>query len=222
MSGSMVSRLVLKDLYLTRWMVAGSTVAGAVAIAMMPFGPILAYVGGVSLICTIVILNITVVMSTGVPERKDKVLLFVLSLPVSAAGQTLAKVLATATAFVVPWLLLTAATAVVIDVSAMPNGTLPFLITVLVYLLAYHFVLLGVALVSDSMGWPATVITVGNISVNFLIPYLLAQPSIQAHRHGPSAIWTADIVTFIAVELVAGLVALGLAVAWQMRRQDAI
>lgn len=222
MSGSMVSRLILKDLYLTRWLVAGSTVGGAVAIAIMPFGPVLAYVGGVSLICTLVILNIMVVMSAVVQERKDKVLLFVLSLPVSQAGQTLAKALAATIAFVGPWLLLTAATVVVIDVSAMPNGSLPFLLAVLAYLLAYHCVLLGVALVTDSTGWPATVITVGNISVNFLIPYLLGLPSIQAHRNGPFAIWTADIVAFIAVELVAGLVALGVAVAWQMRREDAI
>jgi ABC-type transport system involved in multi-copper enzyme maturation permease subunit len=189
---------------------------------MMPFGPVLAYVGGVSLICTLVILNITVVMSAVVQERKDKVLLFVLSLPVSAARHTLAKVLATAIAFVVPWLLLTVGAVIVIDASALPNGTLPFLLTVLVYLLAYHCVLLGVALVSDSMGWPATVITVGNISVNFLIPYLLGQPSIYAHRDGPTAIWTADIVAFIGVELAAGLVALGAAVTWHMRRQDAI
>jgi ABC-type multidrug transport system permease subunit len=222
MSGSILARLILKDLYLTRWLVAASTISGAAAVAIMPFGPTLAYVGGVSLICTLVILNIVVVMTTVVQERKDKVLLFVLSLPVSTTGQTLAKALAAAIAFVGPWLLLTGATAVVIDVSAMPNGSLPFLLTVLVYLLAYHWVLLGVALATDSTGWPATVITVGNISVNFLIPYLLGRPSIVAHRTGPTAIWTADILAFIAVELVVGLVALGVALAWQMRRQDAI
>jgi hypothetical protein len=222
MSGAVLARLILKDLYLTRWLVASSMAGGAVAIAMMPFGPVLAYVGGVSLICTLVILNIVVVMTAVVQERKDKVLLFVLSLPVSNAGQTLAKALAATIAFVVPWLLLTVATVVVIDRSAMANGGLPFLLTVLVYLLAYHWVLLGVALATDSNGWPATVITVGNISVNFLIPYLLSRPSIVAHRTGPTAIWTADILAFIAVELIAGLAALGVAVAWQLRRQDAV
>jgi hypothetical protein len=222
MSGSILARLILKDLYLTRWLVAASTISGAVAVAMMPFGPTLAYVGGVSLICTLVILNIVGVMTTVVQERKDKVLLFVLSLPVSNAGQTLAKALAAAIAFVGPWLLLTVAAVLVIDRSAMANGTLPFLLTVLVYLLAYHCVLLGVALVTDAAGWPATVITVGNISINFLIPYLLSRPSVLAHRAGPTAVWTADILAFIAVELIVGLVALGAAVAWQMRRQDAI
>ncbi len=222
MNPSIVTRLVLKDLYLTRWMVAGSLVGGAAAIAMMPFGPIAAYVGGVSLICTLVILNITVVMSAVVQERKDKVLLFVLSLPVSAAGQTSAKTLAATTAFVVPWLLLTAAAFAVIDASTLPNGILPFLLTVLAYLLAYHWVLLGVALVTESNGWPAVVITVGNISVNLVIPYLLGLPSIYLHRSGPSAVWTPDIVAFIVVELLVGLVALGLGVAWSARRSDVV
>jgi ABC-type transport system involved in multi-copper enzyme maturation permease subunit len=161
-------------------------------------------------------------MSAVVQERKDKVLLFVLSLPVSAARQAVAKVLATAIAFVAPWLLLTAAALLVIDASALPNGMIPFLVVVLVYLLAYHFVLLAVALVTDSTGWPAAVITVGNISVNFLIPYLLGQPSVYLHRAGPVALWTPDIVAFAAVELIAGLVALALAVAWHVRRQDVV
>ena len=36
MSGSIVSRLVLKDLYLMRWMIAGALVAGVGAVALMP------------------------------------------------------------------------------------------------------------------------------------------------------------------------------------------
>lgn len=222
MNGSMVPRLVVKDLYLTRWMVAASLAGGAVSIAMLPFGSVAAYVGGVSLICTLVILNITVVMSAVVQERKDKVLLFVLSLPVSATQQIQAKALATSIAFVVPWLLLMAAAAVVIDASRVPNGILPFLVTVLVYLLAYHWVLLAVALVTESNGWPATVITVGNISVNFLIPYLLGWPSVYLHSKGPAAIWTSDLLALIGVELLVGIAALGLAIVWQTRRPDVI
>ncbi|MEO6011889.1 MAG: hypothetical protein ABIU38_27855 [Vicinamibacteraceae bacterium] len=218
----MVPRLVLKDLYLTRWMVAGSMAGGVVGIAMLPFGAVAAYVGGVSLLCTLVILNITVVMSAVVQERKDKVLLFVLSLPVSAAQQTQAKALATTIAFVVPWLLLTAAAAVVIEASGVPNGILPFLVTVLVYLLAYHWVLLAVALVTESNSWPATVITVGNISVNFLIPYLLGWPSVYRHMKGSAAIWTSDLLALIGVELLVGIVALGLAIVWRTRRPDVI
>jgi ABC-2 type transport system permease protein len=220
MTHSVMRHLVLKDLYLVRWQVIASVVAGLVSIAIMPLSPVLAYVGGVSFICVIVILNIVLVMSGVVQEKKDKVLLFVLSLPISTGQYTRAKVFANAIAFVGSWLLLTVMAAIVIHLSALPNGILPFLIAVLVYLLAYYCVLLGVGLVSDSTGWHATVITTGNISINFLIPLLLSLPSVVTHRAGATAVWTGDIVTIIAIELAVGLAAVAVAVYVRSRAGD--
>ncbi len=37
---------------------------------------------------------------------------------------------------------------------------------------------------ADSTGWHATAIIVGNVSVNFLIPFLLSLPSVSAHAKG--------------------------------------
>lgn len=219
MNRSIVRQLILKDLYLVRWMIAGSIFAGLAAVAMMPLGTVSAYVGGVSLICVLVILNIFLVMGVA-QERKDKVLLFVLSLPVSTTEYTIAKVLANATAFTVPWLVLTAANIVLIDVSRIPNGILPFWVAVLAYLLAYYFALLAVSLVTDKTGWHTTAIIVGNVSVNFLIPFLLRLPSVAAHGEGPTAVWTGDIVAMIVLEVVAGVAALGLAVYVHSRRPD--
>ena len=220
MTHSVVRHLVFKDLYLVRWPVIASVVAGLASIAIMPLSPVLAYVGGVSFICVIVILNIVLVMSAVVQEKKDKVLLFILSLPISTTQYTTAKVTANAIAFVGSWLLLTAVAVFVIHVSALPNGILPFLIAVLGYLLTYYCVLLGVGLASDSTGWHTTVITVGNISINFLIPLLLSLPSVVHNRAGATAVWTTDIVTIIAVEIVVGLAALAVAVYVRSRAGD--
>lgn len=220
MSGSIFWRIVLADLHLVRWLVASSLAAGAAAIAMMPLGAVSAYVGGVSLICVLVILNIMLVMTAIVQERKDKVQLFMLSLPISTTQYTLAKSIANIGAFVVCWIVLAAAMVVVIDRSALPNGNVPFMLTVLVYLLGYYGVLLGVSLATDSTAWPAVVITIGNISVNFLIPFLLSLPSIAAHRTGPVAVWTPDIVVAVAVELVLGVVAIAAGLFVRSRRTD--
>ena len=220
MNGSIVRRLIAKDLYLLRWMIAGSIVAGLVALALMPLGTVYGYVGGVSLICVLIILNIFLVMNGVVQEKKDKVLLFILSLPVSTTEYTVAKLLANAIAFTVPWLLLTGATIVLIDVSHIPNGILPFWIAVLAYLLAYYCALLAVSLVTDSTGWHTTAIIIGNVSVNFFIPFLLRRPSVAAHGEGPTAVWTGDIVAIIVVEILAGVAALALAVYVHSRRHD--
>jgi ABC-type transport system involved in multi-copper enzyme maturation permease subunit len=220
MSTSVAVRLVWKDLYLLRWTVAASVLSGLAAIAIMPFGSVPAYVGGVSLICVIVILNIVLVMNAVVQERKDKILLFVLSLPVSTRQYVAAKMASNAIAFVGSWLVLTLAAVVVIDASALPNGILPFLLAVLTYLLLYYCVLLAVGTVTDSSGWTATVITIGNISINFLIPLLLGLPSIAAHRTGATAVWTRDITTLIVVELAAGAAAVLAAFYLRSRTSD--
>ena len=222
MNGSIVRQLILKDLYLLRWMMAGSIAAGLAALAMMPQGKVSGYVGGVSLICILIVLNIFLVMGDVVQEKKDKVLLFVLSLPVSTTQYTVAKVLANAVAFTVPWLILTAANIVTVVVSQIPDGILPFWVAVLAYLLFYYCALLAVSLVTDSTGWHTTTIIIGNVSVNFLIPFLLSRPSVSANGEGPTAVWTGDIVAIIAIEILAGVTALGLAVYFNSRRPDFI
>jgi ABC-2 type transport system permease protein len=217
---SVVGRLVRKDVYLVRWLAIGSLVAGLVSVAIMPLGAVTAYVGGVSLVCVIVILNIMLVMANVVQERKDKVLLFIVSLPISTSQYTLAKVTANVIVFGISWLVLSAAALVVIDRSAIPNGWIPFLVVVLVYLLAYYCVLLGVAVASDSSGWHAAVITLGNISVNFLIPFLMGMPSIGPNVKSASAVWAGDIVAIIAFEFAVGVAALAAGLYVRSRARD--
>jgi ABC-type multidrug transport system permease subunit len=220
MSRSVVRQLILKDLYVTRWMVIAAIVAGLGAVALMPISEVSGYVASVSLICTIAVLNIFLVMGGIAQERKDKVQLFFLSLPVSTTEYTIAKAVANSIAFVVPWTILLVVTLVVIDVTRVPNGVMPFWIAVLVYLLAYYFVLLAVALVTDGTGWHAASITLGNVSINFLIPILLSLPSVANNRTAAAAVWTSDIVTIIAVELAVGLAAVCLAVYARSRAAD--
>jgi len=220
MTTSIVGSLIRKDLYLMRGAMLAAILSGSFALALMPISRILSYVGAVTLICVLIVLNIYLVMYGVAQERKEKTLLFILSLPVSAMDYTLAKVMATGIAFGVPWLFLTVATAITIVVSPIPNGALPYWITLLCYLLAYYCALLGIALAKDSTGWHAAAITIGNISVNFLIPILLSRPSVSAHGEGPVAVWSQDLVVILVVELLAGLAVLGYGIYAHARRQD--
>jgi ABC-2 type transport system permease protein len=220
MSGSAVNRLILKDLHLWRWLVAGALAAGSASIAIMPLTPVASYVGGVAFVCVLVILNIVLVMNGVVQERKDKVQLFILSLPVSTTQYTIAKVIANALAFTVPWTVLTTAAIAMIVVSAMPDGLLPFWTVLLGYLLAYYFVLLAVGLATDSTGWHASTITIGNVSINLLIPLLLNLPSIGTQTSSPRAVWTADVVAMVVGEVLVGAGALALAIRLRAGRTD--
>ncbi|MFT3913061.1 MAG: hypothetical protein QM704_02920 [Anaeromyxobacteraceae bacterium] len=217
---AIVGTLVKKDLYLMRWAMAGALAGGAVSLAFLPRGGILTYVGGVALICALIVLEILVVLQGVAAERRERMLVFVLSLPVDPLQVTLSKVAATAIAFGVPWLALTGATAVLIRATELPDGILPFWIALLSYLFLYFCALLAVALTRSSSGWMAAAITVGNISVNFVIPLLLALPSVKAHHEGAVAVWSSDVVAIIAAELVLGLAVLALAVWRATRRPD--
>jgi ABC-2 type transport system permease protein len=222
MSQSIVGRMIVKDLFLARWLVIGALVLSAGTLALMPLGPISFYVGTVSYICVLIILNIMIVMSIVAQEKKDKVLLFVLSLPISTGQYMIAKMTASLIAFVVPFLVTGAGVFVLFDATPLPNGFLPFASTVMGYILAYFFVFLTVALIADSGFWNAIVIVVGNISTNFFIPYAIRLPSVVANSRTETVAWSSDVLLILAVELGVCAVALGLAIHLSLRKKDFI
>jgi hypothetical protein len=208
---SIVSQLVLKDLYLGRWLIGGTLLAGVISLATVPLSNVGYYVGSVSLLCVLIVLNIFVNFQFVLAERKDRTQLFVLSLPISTSQYTLAKVVSSVIAFGAPWLLLLLGCVAVIDRSPIPNGMIPTTLAVLTYILAYFLVFLAVGLVTDSSAWTTTVIIVGNISVNFLIPWLMGQPSVVATRDGAIAVWSSEVVAVIVAEVAVGVLALAIA-----------
>jgi hypothetical protein len=141
-------------------------------------------------------------------ERKEHTALFVLSLPVSPVEYATAKAIATALAFGVPWLVLTAAVVLAIDVAPIPNGYLPFWLAVQAYQFFYFGALAAVGLNTDSTGWHATVITTGNISLNIFIMVLFTWPAVMAHAGGTTAVWPAEVVGLIVAALGGGILAL--------------
>ena len=217
MSASTMRHLVVKDLYLFRWLSLGGIVGGVTAAAMMARSALPINAGGMLFICTLVVLNIFMAMAA-VQERKEHMALFVLSLPISPVQYATAKVMATVIAFGVPWLLLTAAVAVAVDVSPMPNGFLPFWMAIQAYQFLYFGVLCAVGLNTDSTGWHAAVITTGNISVNFFIAALFTWPAVMRDAGGPAVVWHGAVVALIVVAMAGGIVALGAGVALYARR----
>lgn len=220
MTHSILRQLVLKDLYLSRWIVIGSTVAGLAALAVAPVSQTGFYVGSVSFICVLIVLNVFLVSVGVVQERKDGVLLFVLSLPISTTQYMLAKMTANFTAFFVPWLLLSAASLVVIGTTGMPNGLMPVTLAVSLYLLCYYCLFLGVAVTTESPAWIPAVIVAGNISVNFFIPLVFQLPSAGPNVSTEVAVWGGDLIAVFIMEALFCAVALGLAFAVHARKTD--
>ena len=217
MSNPAVRQLILKDLYLLRWLSLGSIAGGLAAAALMTTSALPINAGGLLLICTLIVLLIFLALSV-VQERKDQVALFVLTLPVSPVEYVTAKTVASLIAFGVPWLILTAAAAMAITLSPIPDGYLPLWMAIMAYFFFYFGALFAVGLTRDSTAWHATAVTAGNISVNFFIMGLFARPAVIAHGHGPTAVWTVDLQALVAGALVGGVIALVLGVVLFSRR----
>ena len=217
MSRTAVWQLVLKDLYLLRWWSLGAIGGGLAAAALMTTSALPINAGGLLLICTLIVLLIFLALGA-VQERKDQVALFVLSLPVSPTEYAMAKTVANLIAFGVPWLILTAAAAVAVGVSPIPDGHLPLWMAIMAYFFFYFGALFAVGLTKDSTGWHATAVTTGNISVNFFIMVLFSRPSVIAHGQGAAAVWTTEFIALIVAAIVGGLAAIVLGIVIFSRR----
>src|SRR5690606_32901815 len=101
MNGSIVRQLIAKDLVVMRPMMIGALVVGGVGIALMPFGETRFFVGWLILFIAITLLGVFTTAVGVLTERKDRVHLFVLTLPVSPAQYLRAKLTASAVAFFV-------------------------------------------------------------------------------------------------------------------------
>jgi hypothetical protein len=222
MSPSIVTRLILKDFYLQWPTLAGSLLLGfaMLAIALFGGGPITFYVGSVSFICVLIMLNILLVSSTVAAEKKDRVMLFVLSLPVSTTQYAVAKLVSSLVAFLVPFCLLGAAAVLVIALTAIPHGLIPLTLAVMMYVCLYFCIFLSVALAADSAVWNTLVIICGNVLLNFLIAWLLNRPAVALASKGPVAVWTPEILAALAVEILGSLLALAAAVVTILRKKD--
>jgi ABC-type transport system involved in multi-copper enzyme maturation permease subunit len=195
-------------------------VGGVLSVALMPWSMVAFYVGITSFMVVLIVLNVALVMSSVIGERKEKMALFVLSLPISTAQYTVSKVVSSLIAFLVPWAFLSAGCLVLFHVTPIPDGMIPVSVALMVYMILYFCVLLAVALHTDSALWTGVVIVAGNVGINFVIQILLRLPSFQANGQGETAVWTADIVAFIALQLVLSVAAIAIALFIHSRKRD--
>jgi hypothetical protein len=192
---------VVKDLRLASPVIVGSLVLGALALAASPWSAIAFFVGGSVLIVALVLLNVMLVSSSLISERKEKIRIFLLSMPVSTTQYSVAKLVSSLVAYLVPATVLTLGGVLLLLATPLPNGFIPLFVATSVHCLLYFCVLLAVALVTDSQGWITTVIVLGNVSLSFVIPGLINLSSIGPSLGTEVAVWSPDIVAFIAIEL---------------------
>lgn len=211
MSLSIVGQLVLKDLRLASPVVAGTLVLGVLSLAVSPWSAVAFFVGGSVLIVALILLNIMLVTSSLMTERKEKTRVFMLSMPVSTTQYFVSKLLSSLIAYLVPAALLTIGGVLLLLATPLPNGFIPLFVATSVHCVLYFCVFLAFALVTDSQGWITAVIICGNVSISFLIPGLINLSSLGRSLSTEAVVWGSDVVALMGVEVVIAVAALAIA-----------
>ena len=219
MSKSIVWRLIAKDLYLYRWLIAGTLLVGLASIFVSNAGGAFRTIAFILVVTCIVALGVFLGIFCVLTERQTRSVLFVLSLPVSPMQYTTAKVAASLIAFLITWVGLTGTIIwSTIAFDPPPDGSLPSAVAMLLFFLANFCFLLSVGLVTTSEFWAIA----GILGTNTAVPVFMTTvlPVIAVGNDGPVAVWSPAIMTTLAIEVAVIVLSLSIALYVQARRKD--
>ena len=216
-------KLIAKEFHVNRYVVAGATVGGVLAVLIAALGKTGFNIGSLMWI-TVVIANGVMLALYGVMnERKERSLLFVLSLPLSIAEYVRAKMFGLALCFFIPWLAATVAAIVLVLAKAdVPDGLVPYTVLLSVYMLANFLVLLCWTLHVNSEAWISAAIVITNMGVSIYMFVVGAQPGLQDHIWSATPVWNETAWTVLIVELCVIALAFTLPFFLAARRRDFI
>jgi ABC-2 type transport system permease protein len=210
MSSTVVAKLVAKDLYMNRWLLGIALIGGVLSLVASGTSRTGFNVGSIFYLTTVIAFGVVLVMYAVVNERKEKSLLFVLSLPLSPAQYLRAKVLAVGSAFGAMWLLLSVGVVAMILLTGVPNGLIPFFAAVAGLMVANFCIVLAAALLTFSEPIVAVAIISTNLSVSMLFVLLSSIPSIGKATEHDVIVWSAPVFWIVGVEAAVAAVALAL------------
>src|SRR5688500_1636895 len=187
---TLTRKLIAKEFYLNRWLMAGSTAAGIAGLLVAAEGAMRFNIGMLMWLTTIVAFSAVLVMISISSERKERALHFVLSLPLSPGDYVRIKLLGLLLCFLVPWGILTAgAIGLVLVMPNLPDGLLPFAVLLCGFMLANFSLLQCGALHTAVDGFITFLMIVHNTSITLFIFLVGALPSLNDHLHDPSPLW---------------------------------
>ena len=223
MNSTVLRKLVAKELYLNRWLMAGTAAAAALAAFASTFGTTAFNVGALAWMTAIIACGVMLAIYGVAQERKDQSLQFVLSLPVSIRGYVFAKTAGLLLSYLVPWLVATAAAiALVLASPGVPDGLLPYVVALCGFLLANFSVVLCGAMHARSEAVLIAVVIVTNMAVSIFMFVVGALPGIRDHLSGPVPVWNGTILNVLLAEALVLAIAITLPLVTAARRRDFI
>ena len=219
---TLTRKLIAREFRMHRWLIGGSIVAGLASLAVVASGGAMNFnIGFVIWLTTIAAFGAVIAMFGVATERKERVRNWVLSLPISHSDYVRIKALALLLCYVVCWFVLSvSAVGVVAAFAHLPDGLLPCVVLLCVFLLANYALVLSCALHLHSEGPMTLVIIVHNIGITLFIFLAASIDGIARHMQGPVAVWNSAFWTVLVFEIALFVLLLALPFFITSRRRD--
>jgi ABC-2 type transport system permease protein len=218
MTRSITWVLVRKDLFLYRWLIGGTLVAGIASLFLAGTSGGLRLPGEILLVTSLVVLGAFLAIHGVITERQTRSLLFALSLPISPMQYTVAKLTGGLLAFLIPWLACTGLIVAFAGTDGAARAPVSVVLTLLGLLLTNFCVLSAIGIGTGSELWSVA----GIIATNTSVPVFMisVMPRIEASTRSAGIPWTTTVALTLGAEALLALLSLAYALYRQSRRTD--
>ncbi len=216
-------QLIAKELHSYRWIITAAIAAGLFSLVLASTGEMAFNIGALAWLTTIIASGVMLPLYGIHQERKDRTLLFALSLPISPLGYSRAKMAGILLSFLTLWSALTIGAATLVLVSpGIADGLLPYVLLLSTYLLVNFSLVMCCAFLSTSEIAISAAIILTNMGVTVFMMLVVRAPAIAQHMLAEAPVWNSTFFLILGGEAAAIAIALSLPLIAISRRRDFI
>jgi ABC-2 type transport system permease protein len=177
----------------------------------------------VAFITILIVFGLFVGMESATRESREKISVFIQTLPISPTQYLAAKVIAALIAYSSVWVVMTVTViGLSLAIDEIANGTVPITASVMGLLLANFCLLLAIGLITHSQRWTTAAIIITNTSITLLMITLFNLPAIQQTLSATEPVWHPIVQACIAFEALMILASFAIMLYVHSRRTDFI
>ena len=204
-----VGKLIVKDWQVYQKQLAGYVAGLLLALGLVGMGsPLLSAAGGLLLLVLLIVVGMFAIASSIMSERKEQTQPFVMSLPVTPMDVFWGKLLANLAIYLVPFLLVTGGMLALILGTPSPDGSVPWMLLIALFVLGNFIVTLCVAIAVDSEGWNTFAMLALMTLIGPFIYWITWMDGIREHLKGDVIVWSPQVLGLIGGELAVMAIAI--------------
>ena len=206
---AMVWKLVVKDWQVYQKQLAGFVAGMLLALGLVGMGtPLMASAGALLLLVQLLVVGTYAIQSSIMAERKLQTVPFIMSLPVTPMDVYWGKLLANLVIYLVPFLLVTGGLLALILSTPRPDGAVPWLAVVALFMLAIFCVSLCVAIAVESEGWNIFAMLALMTLIGPFLYWVSRLDGIVQYLKADDIVWSAPVLGVLAAEVAVIAVAI--------------